>query len=346
MPNRRNLLAEATRWITELALDGDAAALPARVAERAGCTRRAALTLLRQLEASGWLLCGGTPRRPSWQPGALRQVVRSYALEGLDEDRAWRRDFAARFALPPTVARIAQHAFGELVNNAVDHSGGSRVTVSLRQTPLQLQLLVADDGCGLFERVQQAFSIDEPLHAMLELSKGRLTSDPARHAGRGLVGLARLADYLDLHANAQAFQHRGSDARRWQPARALASTGTAVYFAVALDTPRTVDDAWLLPAGADAAQIEPAERTARVPLALLADGPATGIDSRAQARRVAARLAKFRRAEIDFDGIPTVGHGFADELFRVFAREFPKVELVPLHANARVAAMLDAVRAG
>jgi signal transduction histidine kinase len=46
---------------------------------------------------------------------------------------------------------MAQHAFTELLNNAIDHSGGTQVTVSMRQTPLHLQLLVSDDGCGLFD---------------------------------------------------------------------------------------------------------------------------------------------------------------------------------------------------
>lgn len=374
MSLRRLPLAEATRWITDEALDAASAdgpcPLPERVAERLQTSRRSALALLGRLQALGWLAREGTARRPRWAPGAMRQIVRHWALAGLDEDIAWRRDVAPRLSLPPAVARIAQHAFGELVNNAVDHSGGSRVTVSLRQTPLHLQLLVADDGCGLFDRVRDAFAIEAPEHAMLELAKGRLTSDPARHAGRGLAGLARLADFLDLHANARAFQHRGGDeGRRWHAAKAMPSAtraerspaphpartacgerrGTAVYFAVALDTRRSVDDAWLETAcaGGDpsAPRVVASDTTAHVPLALIAGPGAHALDSRAQARRVAARLAQFRRAELDFDGIDGIGHGFADELFRVFAREFPAVDLVPVRAGPRVAAMVDAIRA-
>jgi anti-sigma regulatory factor (Ser/Thr protein kinase) len=36
---------------------------------------------------------------------------------------------------------------------------------------------------------------------MLELSKGKLTSEPDRHNGRGLFFTSRLADVFDLHAN-------------------------------------------------------------------------------------------------------------------------------------------------
>ena len=118
-------------------------------------------------------------------PGALRQVARSYTLYGLQEDLPWQRDFAPHFALPRHVERMVQHGFTELLNNAADHSGGTSVTVSLRQTPCHVQLLVSDDGCGVFDRLSRSFDIDDPTLAMVELSKGKLTSLPDRHAGRG-----------------------------------------------------------------------------------------------------------------------------------------------------------------
>jgi hypothetical protein len=71
-----------------------------------------------------------------------------------------------------------------------------------------------------------------------------------------------------------------------------------------------------------------------------------GLESRAQARRAAMRLQQFRRAEMDFDGIADIGHGFADELFRVFKREYPNVDLVPTNMAPRVAALVGAVQAG
>jgi len=51
-----------------------------------------------------------------------------------------------------------------------------------------------------------------------------------------------------------------------------------------------------------------------VPLRLITSA-IEGLESRAQARRVCARLGEFRRAEIDFGGVASVGHAFADELF-------------------------------
>ena len=332
-------LPALTTWITQAALDHPAD-LDHVVAQRLGCTLRTARQWLARLAALGWLQRSGTPRRPHWRPGVLRQMTRRYALDGLQEDRPWTRDFAPAFDLRPNVARLAQHAFMELLNNAVEHSGGSCVAVSMRQTALHLQLLVSDDGVGLFRRIEQAHGIDDAALAMLELAKGRLTSQPEHHAGRGLFYAARLADMLDLHANLHGFRH--AEAAGWQPARAAADRGTAVFVGLALDTPRTLDE--VLRSASTDGQGYGLERT-RVPLRLLCPA-GTALDSRAQARRVAARLDRFGHAELDFAGIDTLGHSFADELFRVLPAQQPGWSAQVCNAAAPVTRMIDAVRAG
>jgi hypothetical protein len=82
-----------------------------------------------------------------------------------------------------------------------------------------------------------------------------------------------------------------------------------------------------------------------ISLRLLA-GAGQALDSRAQARRVSARLERFKRAEIDCDGVPDIGHAFADELFRVFGLNNRGVELVPVNANKRILALIENARTG
>ena len=57
-----------------------------------------------------------------------------------------------------------------------------------------------------------------------------------------------------------------------------------------------------------------------------------------------ARLAEFRSAELDFEGVAEIGHSFADELFRVLPTLQP-LKLVPVNAAAPVARMIEMVRA-
>jgi anti-sigma regulatory factor (Ser/Thr protein kinase) len=334
---RRIDLAPITQWITAAALR-HGAQLPEHLMHRLDISRRRAGLLLRRLAAAQWLTAGGSARRPVWQPGPLRQVVQRYALAGLQEDLPWQHDFAPCFQLAPEVSAMAQYAFTELLNNAIDHSGGSMVTVTLRQTPLHLQLLVSDDGCGVFERIAHSFDIADPRLAMFELSKGKLTSQPARHAGHGLFFSARLADVFDLHANGQAFQFRGSGRSDWRATRPGPHLGTSIYLAIALDTPRTLDG--VLRAHSASGQGHAFERT-QVPLRLLAE--AARLPSRADARRVAARLQGFARAELDFSGIEGVGHGFADELLRVLRPAHPDSDWQPVGMNPQVQSMLHSI---
>lgn len=62
--------------------------------------------------------------------------------------------------------------------------------------------------------------------------------------------------------------------------------------------------------------------------------------SRAQAKRVARRFEKFSHVILDFDGVAEIGQAFADEIFRVFAREHPGVRLIPENTSEGVAQMI------
>jgi anti-sigma regulatory factor (Ser/Thr protein kinase) len=336
----RLVLDHLTNWITAAASE-HSHDLALHVEERTGASHRAAMAALKRLLEAGWLTRSGTARRPVFSPGSLRQVARSYTLYGLQEDLPWQRDFAPHFSLPRHVERMVQHGFTELVNNAADHSGGSSVTVSLRQTPTHVQLLVSDDGCGVFDKICTAFNLEDTQHAMLELSKGRLTSAPDAHTGRGLFFSSQLADVFDIHANNTAYQRRAWESSGWKKGRALPRQGSSIYMAIALNTTRTLDgvmEAWSTQG--DGIEFD----QTRVQLRLLTtEGQA--LDSRAAARRVGSRLATFKRAEIDFDGVSDVGHGFTDELFRVFAKANPQIELVATNTTPRIEALVKSARA-
>ena len=72
-------------------------------------------------------------------------------------------------------------------------------------------------------------------------------------------------------------------------------------------------------------------------------GSDTVLASRADAKGAVARLTSFKSTEIDFAGITDVGHGFADEMFRVLKRDHPGIELRPVGMCAQVAAMVHSV---
>lgn len=57
---------------------------------------------------------------------------------------------------------------------------------------------------------------------------------------------------------------------------------------------------------------------------------------RSQARRLLARLRDFNEVLLDFDGVEMIGQAFADEIFRVYDRNHPKVDVIAININEQV----------
>lgn len=68
--------------------------------------------------------------------------------------------------------------------------------------------------------------------------------------------------------------------------------------------------------------------------------------SRSQARRIVSGLEKFRVIELDFQGLETVGQGFADEIFRVWQARHPDIRIVPRNARETLLFMIRHVAPG
>ena len=63
--------------------------------------------------------------------------------------------------------------------------------------------------------------------------------------------------------------------------------------------------------------------------------------SRSEAGRLVSGLERFREVVIDFGGVELVGQGFADEVFRVWAKDHPDVALIPTAMSEVVAFMVE-----
>jgi hypothetical protein len=77
-----------------------------------------------------------------------------------------------------------------------------------------------------------------------------------------------------------------------------------------------------------------------IPIRLLEHDHAMPIVARSQAKRLLARVEKFQSVILDFDGVPEIGQGFADEIFRVFRNDHPEIELTPINCNTAAANMI------
>ena len=58
--------------------------------------------------------------------------------------------------------------------------------------------------------------------------------------------------------------------------------------------------------------------------------------SRSQARRVLARVNRFKHVGLDFQGVEKIGQPFADEIFRVFCLEHPEITIYSINENDQI----------
>jgi hypothetical protein len=324
---------------TLLALvDRHPADLVAQVARRLGISRAAIGARARALVDDGYLIRRGTTR-PTYRSGPHRRAAFRHRLARIDEDRVWTADVVPLLAgLPVNVRDICHYGITEMVNNAIDHSAGKTVEVTVERSQRSVDLVVADDGVGIFDKITRALRLPDPRLALLELAKGKLTTDPRHHSGEGIFFASRMFDHYEIASGTLRYRHDASSGRgRLDEGEDPESTpGTRVTMSIAPDTTRSARQVF------DAYSSGPDEyafaRTV-VPVRLARIGDENLI-SRSQARRVLQRVDRFRIVELDFDGVATIGQAFADEIFRVFAREHPEIELTATHARPDVQQMI------
>jgi STAS-like domain of unknown function (DUF4325) len=63
--------------------------------------------------------------------------------------------------------------------------------------------------------------------------------------------------------------------------------------------------------------------------------------TRSQAKRILVGADKFTIVIFDFQDVATIGQAFADEIFRVFANEYPEIKITYVNAQPEVKKMIS-----
>ncbi|MCR6625505.1 STAS-like domain-containing protein [Pseudoxanthomonas japonensis] len=309
--------------------------LVAMVAAQLGLSPSRISMQVRGLVAGGYLIKQGSTR-PTYALGKNRRFARGYSRAGLAEDRVWYADLLPLLAhLPRNVLDIAHHGITEMVNNAVDHSEAREVSIWMDCSSGGLRFSVVDDGIGIFRKITRALDLPDERLALLELSKGKLTTDPQRHSGEGIFFTSRMFDVYRIESGSLVFDH---DAKYvldlLDDAHEVA--GTRVVMRIATDATRTVEAVFdEYSSGPD----DYAFARTVVPVRLARVGD-QNLVSRSQAKRLLQRVENFRHVVLDFAEVAGIGQAFADEIFRVFANAHPDVELLHVHAAPEVQQMI------
>ncbi len=264
-----------------------------------------------------------------------RRAVR-YRLRGLEEHRVWTGYLADESwieRLPENAVGILRFAFTEMVNNAIEHSKGTFVEISSPGPDDAVVFDVVDDGIGAFRTVRSTLGLADDFAAIQEISKGKTTTDPARHTGQGIFFTTKAVDRFSIEAN--RLRWTVDNVRHDQAVADVSRTvGTKVVFEVDPSTTRTLRE--VFDAYTDPETFEFSRSKATVKLFRLGDS----FVSRSEAKRLTHGLERFKDVIVDFEGVREVGQGFVDEVFRVWSREHRDVRLMPLNMSPAVEAMI------
>jgi DNA-binding transcriptional ArsR family regulator len=307
-------------------------------------TRQAVSRHLKKLVDEGALTAQGQTRSRSYRLTTLSDWTHVYPMvPDLAEDQVWSRDVAPVLGkLPQNVLDIWHFCFTEMFNNAIDHSGGSEIGVKIIRTAADVQIQVRDNGIGIFRKIQAALNLVDERHAVLELAKGKLTTEPKRHTGQGIFFTSRLVDRFNILSGGVFFSHASEKEEDWivEEPHAASAEGTLIVMKLSSQSVKTDKEIFdQFSSGDDYGFTKTV-----VPVRLAQYGEDKLI-SRSQAKRLLSRVDLFRTVLFDFDGVETIGQAFADEIFRVFARDHPQTEVISINATPDVQRTIAAARA-
>ena len=196
MVTKNRIPAQQIREFVLNAVREQSSGIIAATAKELGISRQTASRHVRSLVREGLLKTSGTTKGQTYELVRLAEFSNVFPVTpDLEEDEVWREAIVPHLDdLKANALYICQHGFTEMVNNVISHSGATELTVKLELTPLSIKLMVMDNGVGIFNKLQQDLGYKDPRHALLELSKGKLTSDPARHTGEGIFFTSRMFD--------------------------------------------------------------------------------------------------------------------------------------------------------
>jgi len=304
-------------------------------------TPQAVYNHLRKLEDDKRLITSGKRKGKHYFLGDLREYESVFQLTpDFAEDKVWRSHFSFIFDdLPENIVDICYYGFTEMVNNVIDHSGGNEVFISISRDDKYIKVYVMDNGEGIFKRITRLCKLADERQALLELSKGKFTTDPDNHTGEGIFFTSRVFDEFEIDSKGLRFTHNEDFDFDFmlESELPMEQIGTVVRMFLDRNTTRETQDIYdKFTAGPDEYQFNKTIVPVR-----LAQYENEKLVSRSQAKRLLSRIENFEVVIFDFQEVKSVGQAFADEIFRVYAIRNPQLKLIPINMEINVEKMVN-----
>ena len=301
-----------------------------------GITRQAVNLHMRELISEGLVSEKGKTRAKKYSLASLKKLRFELPVSpDLEEDRVFRERVKPFLGdLKPNVMDICAYGFTEMFNNVIEHSSSKNVVVITEFMDNLIEIDIFDWGVGIFNKIQKDFNLENPRHAILELAKGKLTSDSSKHTGEGIFFTSRMFDTFVISSGSLGFTRIEESDMLGEKKKAIDGTGIALK--ISINSNRTVQEVF------DTYASEEGDYgfTKTLFSVTLAQFEGETLISRSQAKRLLARCNKFKEVVLDFTGVETIGQPFADEVFRVFNINHPETKLIPINTTDQVEKMI------
>jgi len=176
----------------------------------------------------------------------------------------------------------------------------------------------------------------------MELSKGKLTTDPDNHTGEGIFFTSRMFDEFEIESKGLNYSHydESSFDFLFDSPFEMEEIGTMVVMVIKISSERLIRNVFN-----EFTEDLYEEGTSQfnktvIPVKLAIYGNEKLV-SRSQAKRLLTRIEKFQHVIFDFEDITMIGQAFADEIFRVYANKNPHIHMTPINMTEDVNKMID-----
>lgn len=297
---------------------------------------------LKKLVAERILTASGTTKGRQYKLNNFYDETLEFPVtSNTQEDVIWRKNILPFFeSVNQNVTAICQYGVTEMINNVIDHSGSDKLIIHLKRNAKKISIKIIDYGIGIFEKIRRDCNLEDSRQALLELSKGKLTTDPKNHSGQGVFFTSRMFEKFAISSGELFYSRSMKDGDDWLievNEQVVKNQGTTINLEINTDAEHTASQIFTKYQDDDF-------RFARthVPVRLARYGHELLV-SRSQAKRILARFDKFEEVILDFQDVSEIGQAFADEIFRVFKNDHPEINIHIINAAPQVLQMIKHV---
>ena len=307
MTSRETVKARRIRdWLIHAIDDGTQENVPMQAAVKFRVSRQSIHRHLKVLQDRGLVESQGSTRNKRYKLTTVESVLKDIAVfDGLAEHDVWLHEIKPHIIdSSPNVTDLASYCCTEMINNVVDHSESKNMQISVKSNVVSTEIMIRDHGIGVFNKVRQELGLDDDQHALLELSKGKLTTDPERHSGEGLFFTSRMCSVFTISSGSIVFIRLNGDDWLFEFQEGD-TVGTAVNMEFRKDTTITSREVF----ERYASEHSDFGFTKTHIMVNLARYEGEKLLSRSQAKRLLARSDGFREVYLDFEGVESIGAG-------------------------------------